>query len=197
MWEWGLVRVVNSRQTNTSSALCVLTDAVHVYIFALCSSLTITCGCLRIGNRAFSRVKHSAYRSLLVALWLCLTLQLSHPTFLFLFLPACVRECVCASWGQDQARTLKSGSLELFCPSDSWLEQLSFLGWQKVPVKYHYRSLTHNLSLFCFFSLNRLFFLHFVCTFCQLCVVLSNSILCLTPLLSSLLSWLIWLRTDE
>lgn len=49
--------------------------------------------CLCIRKSSFSRVRHSAYQCLLVALWLCFSLQLSRPTFLFPFLP--VRVCVC------------------------------------------------------------------------------------------------------
>lgn len=90
---------------------------------------------------------------------------------------ACLR--VCASWGQDQAWALKAGSPKLYCPADSWVEQLPFFflngdrGVEVERVKYH--SLTHSLWLSTTFPFS-IFSVHPVS-----CVCLSNSSYFVSP----------------
>lgn len=105
---------------------------IHVCIFVFWhyrnNSLTEMRRCLCIGKRAFSRVQHSAYQCLLGALWLrLLFISLTLP---FSFL------CVRASWGQDRAWALKTGSSKL-----AYLAHYQEV--ERAPVKYSYHLLTH------------------------------------------------------
>lgn len=145
--------------------------------------LTLTSGCLCFGKSAFSRVQHSAYQCVLVALWLWLALQLSLPTFLFHFLPLFVSVCMCAlPEGKIRHELCKQALQSCFT-----LQTFKWNNWllcsdrgedgDSVLVKYHYYSQTHNLSLSASFPFSIFLFILSVVYHILFCVL----ILCSTP----------------
>lgn len=133
--------------------------------------LTLTSECLCFEKSACSRVQHSAYQGVLVALWLCLALHLSLSLpFSFIFFLCLWVSCMCAlPQGKIRHELCKQALQSCFTlQTVKWNNWLlcsdSVVDGDSALVKYHYHSQTHNLSL------STTFLFSSFCLFCQLCI---------------------------